>query len=190
MTTITRLSSFLNAAQSIMPFTVQPPITLRGHTLLCLQGFRGEGYSQGFTENLGAIHRDLMLHPERVVEVIDRPDVVCGACPHHAVSGCNLRGESFETQMQAQDQLVMSRLGLESGARLKWEEILERIRAGVNGSDLGGICGQCRWLPLGYCAEGIESLKTGPLQSPTSIQQVPDGLIPSASLKRRGASRQ
>lgn len=171
-----------------MTFTNQPSIKLRGHTLLCLQGFRGEGYSSGFTENLGAIHRDLALHPERVVEVIDRPDAVCGACPHHALSGCNLRGESFETQMQAQDQLVMSRLRLESGMRLTWEEILQRLRAGVNGSDLGGICGQCRWLPLGYCAEGIESLKAGSPQSPASIQQVPNGLIPSASLKRRRTS--
>jgi hypothetical protein len=163
----------------------QQVIKLRGHTLLCLQGFRGEGYSSGFTENLGNIHQDLAAHPERMVEVIDRPDAVCGACPHHALNGCNLKGESFETQMRAQDQLVMKRLGLESGMRLSWEEILVRIRAGLKGTDLVSICGQCRWLPLGYCAEGIESLRTNAQQSVVPIQQFPQGWIPSSSLKRR-----
>jgi hypothetical protein len=61
--------------------------------------------------------------------------------------------------MVKQDQVVMQRLGLKPGDRLRWEEILIRIGRAVNGEDLPSICGSCRWLPLGYCREGINRLR-------------------------------
>ena len=137
------------------------PVRLRGHTLLCLQGFRGEGYSPEFVDNLAQIHRELNDSPERTVEVVDTPDAVCGACPHKAPSGCSLNGETSEEGIQAQDRTVLALLGLSRNDRLTWSEILDRIKRSVAGSDLPQICGQCRWLPLGYCRDGIERLKTG-----------------------------
>ena len=136
------------------------PVIIRGHTLLCLQGFRGEGYSPDFVANMRAIHEELAQHPERSVQVVDGPDAVCGACPHHqAVTGCTLSGDDSETEMHRQDEDVLGRLGLQSGMKLTWAEVLQRIRERVSGDDLPAICGQCRWLPLGYCREGIERLK-------------------------------
>lgn len=134
-------------------------IRIRGHTLLCLQGFRGEGYSPAFVENLAVIHRELAEDPERVVEVVEAPDAVCGACPHRAPSGCSLHGDESEEDMRAQDRHVLALLGLKAGARARWGEVLDRIRAAVTGNDLPGICGRCRWLPLGYCRDGIEKLR-------------------------------
>jgi hypothetical protein len=138
---------------------VQGRLRLRGHTLLCLQGFRGRGYSPDFVENLAAIHRELTENPDRWVELVDSPDAVCGACPHQAVSGCTLNGEASEKAMQAQDRHVLALLGLHTGMSVQWRDILERIGRAVRGDDLPGICGQCRWLPLGYCKEGIELLR-------------------------------
>jgi hypothetical protein len=135
------------------------PIKVRGHTLLCLQGFRGEGYSVGFVENLAAIHQALRDVPTQVVEVRDEPDAVCGACPHHIGAGCTLNGPGSETAMRAQDRDVLSRLDLRAGMQLPWSDILDRIRARIAGSDLFDICGQCRWLPLGYCAAGLARLR-------------------------------
>jgi hypothetical protein len=132
---------------------------IRGHTLLCLQGFRGEGYSPGFIDNLAKIHRQLEQQPDTLLEVIDAPDAVCGACPQPRDAGCTLNGEQSEDQMRAQDQDVLRRLGLKAGTSLRWREILHRIRASVTGTDLPAICGQCRWLPLGYCKEGIDQLR-------------------------------
>ncbi|MBM4123014.1 MAG: DUF1284 domain-containing protein [Nitrospira sp.] len=143
---------------------VQGTLRLRGHTLLCLQGFRGKGYSPGFVENLAAIHRELTANPDRSVEVVDGPDAVCGACPHQAISGCTLSGEASEEAMQAQDRHVLALLGLQAGMSVQWCTILERIGQSVRGDDLPGICGQCRWLPLGYCKEGIERLRQGSSQ--------------------------
>jgi uncharacterized protein len=132
---------------------------IRGHTLLCLQGFRGKGYSQDFVDNLSQIHEILAAHPEICVEVVDTPDAVCGACPHRQVSGCSLNGEQSEEEMHKQDHHVLGLLGLEPGVRVHWSLILDRIRASVTGDDLPSICGQCRWLPLGYCREGIDGLR-------------------------------
>jgi hypothetical protein len=136
------------------------PIRLRGHTLLCLQGFRGEGYSQGFTDNLASIHRELNGNHDHPVELAEEPDAVCGACPHRAADGCTLNGRGSEAGMQAQDRHVLKLLGLQVGSVVRWRDVLDRIRTSVKGSDLPNICGQCRWLPLGYCGEGIEKLRS------------------------------
>jgi hypothetical protein len=132
---------------------------IRGHTLLCLQGFRGEGYSPGFVENLAAIHRQLEQQPDTLVEIMDAPDAVCGACPHQQSAGCTLNGRQSEDEMREQDHDVLARLGLEAGTVVAWREILHRIGASLTGAELPEICGQCRWLPLGYCKEGIERLR-------------------------------
>ncbi len=146
-------------------------LRLRGHTLLCLQGFRGEGYSPAFTDNLASIHRHLAENPDQDVEVVDSPDAVCGACPHKAPSGCAIDGEGAEEGMKMQDRHVLELLGLRAGERLTWKHALARIRRSVSGKDLPGICGSCRWLPLGYCREGLERLRSSdsepaPLLSP------------------------
>ena len=152
-------------------------VRLRGHTLLCLQGFRGEGYSSEFIANMAAIHRTLTDHPEVLVEVLASPDAVCAACPHRHPSGCMLNGERSEEEMIEQDHEVLRRLGLKLGDRLRWHDILERIQTSVTGDDLPSICGGCRWLPLGYCREGINRLHnpvqdtTVGLASPQSLRQ-------------------
>ena len=134
------------------------PIRLRGHTLLCLQGFRGEGYSPEFVENMAVIYRTLTDQPGTWVEVLDSPDAVCGACPHRRPFGCVLNGDRSEEEMGNQDRVVLRRLGLEVGSRIRWQDILERIRNSVSGDDLPSICGSCRWLPLGYCRDGLSRL--------------------------------
>ena len=133
-------------------------IRLRGHTVLCLQGFRGKGYSRVFVDNLSAIHQCLAENPGQMVELLDGPDAVCGACPHRAPSGCSIDGEASEEAMRNQDREVLARLGLRVGDRVRWSEVLDRIAGSLAGAMLPRICGGCRWLPLGYCAEGIHRL--------------------------------
>jgi hypothetical protein len=135
------------------------PIDIRGHTLLCLQGFRGEGYSPDFVANMASLYRRLLLDPKIPVRVVVEPDAICAACPNLAPSGCRLRGEGSEAGMKEQDQDVMRRLSIAPGEVLSWEEILRRIAASVSPGMLTEICGDCPWLPLGYCAEGIEGLR-------------------------------
>lgn len=134
------------------------PLIIRGHTLLCLQGFRGEGYSPAFIENIAAIHRRLSEAAETPVRAVAEPDTICRACPHLQSDGCHLKGPGFEGPMKIQDREVLARLGIAEGEVLPWKEILHRIAARMEGSDLDEICGACPWLPLGYCREGIDQL--------------------------------
>ncbi len=146
------------------------PIRLRGHTLLCLLGFERKGYSPSFIDNMNAVHRTLLTRPETMVEVVEFPDAVCGACPHLALQGCTLNGDRSEEEMVLQDRDVLARLGLEAGARLRWQEILDRIRSAVRGGDLPTICGTCRWLSLGVCSRGIEQLRASAASTSVDVR--------------------
>ena len=135
------------------------PIRIRAHTLLCLQGFRGEGYSARFVDNMAAIHQRLADDPSQWVEIIAAPDALCSACPHVSTTGCSLHGAGSEDAMQAQDRDVLARLDLHEGDHITWAEILNRIRTSLTGASLTDICGQCQWLSLGYCRVGLDLLR-------------------------------
>lgn len=147
------------------------PVIIRGHTLLCLQGFRGEGYSPDFIDNMASIHARLQSHPETRVRVTDSPDHFCAACPNLKESkplalpgraenvGCTLRGPDFERHIVSQDRQVLDLLGLRAGQEVTWAEVLQRIGSRTRGEMLDEICGDCQWLSLGYCKEGIERLR-------------------------------
>jgi len=62
-------------------------------------------------------------------------------------------------------------LGLPPGTRVRWREVLDRIRASVKGSDLPGICGSCQWLPLGYCRDGIDHLRASQVISVRALRK-------------------
>lgn len=143
----------------VMSDEASPPIRLRAHTLLCLQGFRGAGYSPAFVENMAVIQQTLSARPESLVEVLDSPDAVCGACPHHYPIGCTLNGDRSEDEMKDQDRVVLRKLGLQVGSRVRWQDLLDRIRSSVSGTDLPSICGSCRWLALDLCRQGINRLR-------------------------------
>ena len=152
-------------------------LRLRGHTLLCLQGFRGLGYSPTFVENLHRIHRQLQDHPETRVTLLVEPDAVCAACPHRGPEGCRLEGPESELSMATQDREVLDRLRLSPGETVTWREILARIATCIAPETLPVICGSCRWLPLGYCAEGIARLREA-VQEPVRRVSPPKALVP------------
>ena len=138
---------------------VKEPIPIRAHTLLCLQGFRGEGYSPEFIQNMAQIHAYLQKNPKALVTPIMAPDIFCKSCPNLASSGCTLHGEGTEQSMGLQDQDVLQRLHLKPSHPIPWQNILEKIKSYITGSDLPKICGKCPWLPLGYCKEGMDTLR-------------------------------
>ena len=73
--------------------------------------------------------------------------------------GCTLRGPDFEQHIVFQDRQVLELLGLKAGQEVTWAEVLTRIGIRMQGEMLNGICGDCQWLALGYCKEGIEQLR-------------------------------
>ncbi len=130
--------------------------------VLCLQGFRGEGYSITFVSEMAQVLRELTEDPERPVRLITSPDRICRACSNLRNGGCTLGGPDHESHMHDQDAEVLRRLSLDEGGVYPWRLVLQRIGANVRGADLPAICTTCPWLELGYCTEAMDRLASAP----------------------------
>ena len=143
-------------AGTYTPVMLGEPIPIRAHALLCLQGFRGKGYSPGFVKRMAEVATQVRQHPEQLVQVIASSDTFCKVCPHED-DGCTLGGEGHETHIRAQDADILERLDIEAGTILPYQSIVRRLSVRIQGFELGGICTTCPWLPLGWCAEGLDA---------------------------------
>ncbi len=127
---------------------------LRGHHLMCALGFRGHGYSPAFAANMADILAALDRAPETPVQVVDVPDGICAAFP------ADQPGHCLEADVVERDRRVIARVGLNVGDVLTWRELRRRLGAAFSPADLDGLCTTCRWLPLGFCREGLAALQS------------------------------
>lgn len=116
-------------------------LRIRGHHLICLQYFHGEGYSPEFVRNLFSVIQRL-VHGEKATVVVG-PDDVCAACPALADGQCAQEPENEEA-IRILDQLALEMLELEPGQEFEWgpttlsvQRFIERWRALA--------CEGCEW---------------------------------------------
>lgn len=128
-------------------------VKLRGHHLLCLLGYRGKGYSDGFCANMTEIYETLRRKPETEIEVIDGPDDICRAFPIDQHAHC--RNDSVFRK----DIDILTRLGMAVGDRSSWSDVLERVADRVQPIDIRSLCSDCRWEPYGLCKEGVAHIR-------------------------------
>ncbi len=103
-------------------------ICLRPHHLLCLQRFRGLGYSDDFVENMERVV-DAVLNGVNV-EVVRGEDEICAACDE----------ECDEESVNERDDAVLMalpKLTLEAARSLPVDDARE-------------ICGGCPWFEVCY----------------------------------------
>ena len=131
---------------------------IRGHHLICILGFRGLGYSPEHVLNMKRIVGRLQSPRSVHFEVVDYPDDICAFCPFFIDGGCQQNGPKSESIVKSLDFNVMARLALTAEERLTWPEAEAKIRARLYPEDINVICKECRWLPLGYCTEGLKDL--------------------------------
>ena len=132
-------------------------LELRGHHLLCLLGYHGQGYSPQHQEEMWVVKHRLHYFPETWVQGKAAPDGVCQVCPWLREEGCFLQERPREGSVVSLDRRVLARLGLD-GAR-PWQEVLGRVRERVRAADLPDICSPCPWLKTGLCQEALERLR-------------------------------
>ncbi len=114
---------------------------LRGHHLVCLHFYRGEGYSEAFVSHLtGLIGRAEGGEP---VEVVAGPDDLCRACPWLKHGVCVHR-EGAEAEIQEMDEAALALLGLKPGAQVTWEGLRERL-PGLMPVWRERFCRACEW---------------------------------------------
>jgi len=137
------------------------PLSIRGHHLLCILGFRGLGYDQRFVKNMGRVVTILKERPDGELTLTDRCDDICSACPHDTDGRCGKR-PGCEAVVQKADRAVLTRLGLRAGDRRTARQLYERVAAYVSLMDMERqLCLDCEWRELGFCKEGLRGLLRG-----------------------------
>ena len=118
---------------------------IRGHHLLCMQGFQGYGYGEDFSRNMAEIIEILQNFPEREIKIVAGTDSICTCCPY------NLNGKCQESQgsndnIISMDLKVLKKLGIAPGSVFKAGEIFKiannKLKTYI---DVKYICGDCKW---------------------------------------------
>lgn len=95
---------------------------LRGHHLICLQFFEGEGYSPEFVGNLRKVLKSAEV---RAIDIRRTADDVCELCPHLNNMRCRY-SEDAEEEITEMDEKALSLLNISAEARVQWNEIKQR----------------------------------------------------------------
>ncbi|WP_413305550.1 DUF1284 domain-containing protein [Bacillus sp. 1P10SD] len=128
---------------------------LRGHHLFCLLGYRGMGYSQEYVENMTRLHQDLRKNPKTLIELVKGPDQLCEKYPNTGDYHCQ------DANLFERDAVILEKMGLHIGQKLKWEDIESRIQKHVIPTDIQTVCSTCHWRSYGVCEEGIQEILDG-----------------------------
>jgi len=98
---------------------------LRGHHLICLFFFNGEGYSREYIDNLRA---SMKRADSGGVEVVSGADTICNSCPHLKEDRCYYESNAEEA-IEAMDRKALDLLGAASGERFSWSELRAKLPA-------------------------------------------------------------
>jgi hypothetical protein len=98
-------------------------LTLRGHHLICLHFFNGEGYSAEFIEHLG----NMIKKAENTnIKICTGADDVCIKCPYLKNGRCEYN-KNADDEIREMDNTALKLLGLVSDSETSWMETKKRI---------------------------------------------------------------
>jgi hypothetical protein len=113
---------------------------LRGHHLVCLHFFEGEGYNEQFVENL---KRVVSSSRDGGVDVRSGADDVCALCPYLDHSRCRY-DEDAEEGIGEMDRVALSLLAVSPGATVSWKELGEKL-PDIFPAWHRAFCTSCSW---------------------------------------------
>ena len=93
---------------------------LRGHHLICLNFFRGEGYSKEFIENLYDVIK------KESIEIVTGADDVCGKCPYLKEGKCR-SSDYTDEKIHLQDREALRLLGFKPGMIVSWKILASKL---------------------------------------------------------------
>lgn len=131
------------------------PVRMRGHHFVCLQFFRGQGYSFAFVQNLETVVERAGI--EQAVLVVGADDV-CSACPGLASDHTCLDPQAGETEVRRIDRLAWEVLGMQPGDAMSLPEARTRLAedAVSAGRWRFEACAGCTWEDV--CEDGWGAL--------------------------------
>ena len=116
-------------------------LVLRGHHLLCLQGFQGYGYDNHFVENMTEINQIRKLE-DTTVCLTNSPDDICKACPNLKDNLCqnNIQNE----RIISMDNEVLSKLNPSKDYNA--QDLFKKVEKTFNSKEsVEKICSKCMW---------------------------------------------
>jgi len=141
------------------------PIRIRAHTLVCLQGYQGEGYSEDFVNEMDRVTATLKNDPDRAVQIVIGADNFCHVCPHHYKGRCTADDPPGQKilmeapdKMILMDKRVLTWLGITDGQILKWREIVQLIGESIDSSSMDYLCQDCSWRAYPFCSTALDAL--------------------------------
>lgn len=115
-------------------------LTLRGHHLICLHFFSGEGYDALFVENL----RDVLKRAEdEDIEIISTADSICTKCPYFKDYKC-IYDEKADEEIMKMDETALKLLNLTAGQKIKWQD-LKNLIPNIFHEWHNRYCNGCDW---------------------------------------------
>jgi hypothetical protein len=116
-------------------------VRLRGHHLICLHFFLGEGYNPEFIDNLKEVLKRAEAGEE--IEIWSGADDVCRECPYLRGEFC-LYDNDAENEIREMDSKAIELLGLEKGLEVKWTDINKKVRT-IFREWAERYCKECDW---------------------------------------------
>lgn len=115
---------------------------LRGHHLICLQFFKGEGYSKIFVENAKQIVENW---GENDAEIVNDADDICKSCPFLKNERCN--HPKYKKEIEKVDELALKLLGLSVGGKVRKSFVKKQLLRILN-EWKERACKNCEWKKL------------------------------------------
>lgn len=115
---------------------MQQLIKLRPHHLICLNLFRGKGYSDKFTINMTTVKSHIDSHD--TIHITEGKDDICSHCPNSSDSGLCIT----ESKVNKYDDAIRKILDLKSGKDYSFTELTKMINIS---SILDEVCSDCSW---------------------------------------------
>lgn len=116
-------------------------IRLRGHHLICLHFYKGEGYRPEFVACLGGILKRAVEGEQ--IEVVSGPDDVCVQCPFLRGDQC-LYNDNADEEIREMDLAAAQLQKAGKGARVYWQEMRENLPS-IFGIWSKKYCRACDW---------------------------------------------
>ena len=116
---------------------------LRGHHLVCLHFYNGEGYDEPFIRNLEKVLAEVRREGAQVVEGADD---VCSLCLHRREESCTY-SDAADREIREMDRKALALLGLAPGSRGDWEKTGETVVANFR-EWYAAHCFACSWRPV------------------------------------------
>ncbi len=128
-------------------------IKFRGHHLICLHFFQGEGYNAEFIKNLITI---MKMVKDGDIEIHSGADDICRKCPYLHGEICKYN-ENAQEEITEMDERALQLLRLKLRMKVKWEEIRGRLQ-GIFPEWYISYCKDCDWKTVCEQNESFDKL--------------------------------